>query len=475
MLPSPFLLLLFFVTSLFWTHRVYEMPVVANALQTVLAGIRSQQPGSIGDIWGMVQRNRYWMRRYARLKDDDDKNENENENLSQPPLPGMVDAFRQLESLKSLDDPEEYIPAPQKINVDAVLAETNTLLSSSTTIIPTSSSTTVSLEQDFAVYKDMLQEIEEEESAVSYTEVLDELGGSTLQTDDTYSQIITELGGTKQSNPLPSSLSASSSFSSWVTTTKSIPTTDEVVVNQTTKSDGGTNISNEKLLEDALKEALKEVQLNHNYNPQLHERSILNDKDMMTEIESIFDRGNAQLFESLEDIRREQVTSIWILFCKCIRLLSSHASNTVLHPFLNRKKNQQQQVLAEFKSRTNTPNDNEQDANQNDTIRRLQNAERSIETILKRVDVETSNLEKAVEDLNAANRQMEMNFIWKLKRGGLPKQAALAGLLLFSVRSILESITAVSSVTAIDSETHLYAALVQGVIAMICAVIFFLL
>ena len=103
------------------------------------------------------------------------------------------------------------------------------------------------------------------------------------------------------------------------------------------------------------------------------------------------------------------------------------------------------------------------------------NAERSIETILQRVDVEALNLEKAVEDLKAANQQIENDFIWKLKRGGLPKQAALAGLLLLSVRSIVESITAVSSVTAVDSEAHLYAALIQGVAAMLCAVVFFLL
>lgn len=105
-------------------------------------------------------------------------------------------------------------------------------------------------------------------------------------------------------------------------------------------------------------------------------------------------------------------------------------------------------------------------------------------TILKRVDVETTNLEKAVADLNAANRYIEENdIIWKLKRGGIPKQAALVGLLLFSVRSILESITVVSSavttttttIPAMDSETHLYGALLQGVVAMICAVIYFLL
>jgi hypothetical protein len=105
----------------------------------------------------------------------------------------------------------------------------------------------------------------------------------------------------------------------------------------------------------------------------------------------------------------------------------------------------------------------------------LQNAEKSIQTILKRVDTETLNLEQAVDDLNAANRQIENDFLWKLKRGGLPKQAALAGLLLLSVRSILESFAALSSVSAIESEAHLYAALIQGVVAMVCAVIFFLL
>ena len=151
----------------------------------------------------------------------------------------------------------------------------------------------------------MLQEIEEDEGAASYAEVLDELGGSALQIDDIYSQIITELGGTKM-GPSPSlstssSSSSSSPFSSWAT--KSIPNEDVDVRN--TKSDGVT-ISNEQLLDDALKEAMNEVQLNH---PQLNERSILNDKEMMQEIETIFDRGNAQLIESLEEIRREQVSS----------------------------------------------------------------------------------------------------------------------------------------------------------------------
>jgi hypothetical protein len=235
-------------------------------------------------------------------EEEAESNQDENPSSQQRQQPGMVDAFRQLESLKSLgDDPEEYIPAPDKINVQEALAGTSAILSSSLS----SSTESVSLEQDFAVYRDMLQEIEEEESAASYAEVLNELGGSALQTDDTYSQIISELGGTGSSTK-PSS---SSSSSSWAPTS-SIPVNDdqkkEMIINPTKNDGTNTELANERLLEDALEEALREVRLN---NPQLREGSILNDKEVMKEIESIFDRGNAQLMESLEEIRREQVRS----------------------------------------------------------------------------------------------------------------------------------------------------------------------
>lgn len=152
-------------------------------------------------------------------------------------------------------------------------------------------------------------------------------------------------------------------------------------------------------------------------------------------------------------------------------MVTTHALTYFPHFPKNLK---QQQALAESKS-TDAQNTSGLVPDDSENVKRLQNAERSIQNILQRVDVETSNLEKAVEDLNAANSQIENDFIWKLKRGGLPKQAALAGLLLLSVRSILESVTAVSSVAASDSEAHLYAALIQGVVAMICAVVFFLL
>jgi hypothetical protein len=226
---------------------------------------------------------------------DDDTEEDDNENPQQRLQPGMADAFRQLDSLTSLNssdsDQYEYTPAPAKIAIDAALAESKTILSSPT--IQSTLATDVSPEQDFVVYKNMMVEMEENDIATSYTEVLDELGDSALQTDDTYSQIMTELGGTKMKQPTSMSTSVSTSISD-----------DDIVENPLSTRSNTVDVTSEQLLNNALNEALSEVQLNH---PKLSESRILNDKEMMKEIEAIFDQGNAKLFESIEEIRREQV------------------------------------------------------------------------------------------------------------------------------------------------------------------------
>jgi hypothetical protein len=205
-----------------------------------------------------------------------------------PQQPGMTEAFRQLEALNSLDDPEEYVPAPEKISIQvAVDVDSNV-----TSIAP--STTSISPEQDFVVYRNMLEEVEENEVASAYTEVLDELGGSTLQTDDTYSQVWTELGGASAPRR---KVSAARNHAELLNS--ELPTNDKILFLQS-----NTGATNDELLEDALKEALEEVQLN---NPRISEISILNDQEIMREIEDIFEKGNVKLLESLEEIRREQV------------------------------------------------------------------------------------------------------------------------------------------------------------------------
>jgi ribosomal protein S20 len=99
---------------------------------------------------------------------------------------------------------------------------------------------------------------------------------------------------------------------------------------------------------------------------------------------------------------------------------------------------------------------------------RLYQAESAIKTMLKRVKDETGEVEKAVEDLKKAEAEIDKDLILKLKRGGLPKQAALVGFLLFSVRSIADT------VVSFNDETHLPVALIQGGIALVCAAYVFL-
>ena len=100
---------------------------------------------------------------------------------------------------------------------------------------------------------------------------------------------------------------------------------------------------------------------------------------------------------------------------------------------------------------------------------RLMNAERSMQTQLGRVAREAEEVEKAAVILRAAQTELDQNFVVKLRKGGLPKQGALAGFVLFSVRSIIDTTTAIAS----DDSTMLTMALAQGAIAIVCAVIFF--
>ena len=92
-----------------------------------------------------------------------------------------------------------------------------------------------------------------------------------------------------------------------------------------------------------------------------------------------------------------------------------------------------------------------------------------MEVMLKRVNEETAEVEKAVSDLKAAQEQMDSGILSKLRKGGIPKQAAFVGLLLFSVRSITDSIT------AMNDESYMTVALIQGAVAIACALIFFFL
>jgi len=200
----------------------------------------------------------------------------------------MEEAFRQLEALQSLnEDGEEKtkMPStdlPKKIRVDDA------------TLPKDAVATPVSPEQEIAVYKDMVGELEQNEEAAAYTDILNELGAKPKQVDgDTYSDVLTDLGGTP---PILKKDDISSKE-------------EQVVDPPTTLSDDDSNrVSTEEFMDSALNEALKEVKV---HNPKIlgtDAQSILDNKEIMKEIEGIFEQGNEKLIASLEEIRLEQVS-----------------------------------------------------------------------------------------------------------------------------------------------------------------------
>jgi hypothetical protein len=101
---------------------------------------------------------------------------------------------------------------------------------------------------------------------------------------------------------------------------------------------------------------------------------------------------------------------------------------------------------------------------------RLEAAQGSMEKMLEKVNAETLEVEQAVRDLRAAQEEMSADPLYRLKSGGIVKQGALVGTVLFTGRAISE----VLAMTGPNGEIHALPALIQGAIALVCAAYFFL-
>jgi len=99
---------------------------------------------------------------------------------------------------------------------------------------------------------------------------------------------------------------------------------------------------------------------------------------------------------------------------------------------------------------------------------RLAEAEAGAARIMDTVMKETAEVERALADLEAAKDEMDADPMTKmvdLKGGGIVKQGAFVGAVLFSIRSLAE----LSQMAGPGGEVHGTAAAVQGVIAAACA------
>jgi hypothetical protein len=324
------------------------------------------------------------------------------------PKPGMKEAFRALDALQSLDlGTTDDDSDNQSSSSSSVSPKATPKIQVTTDLDLLQKVPQVTPEKELESYKSLVQELETNEEAEHYAEMIAELGGTTSQIDDTYSQVMLDLGGTPKT--MPAKDTADDNLTAATTTTTT-------TLNQPP--------STEEFMEAAFQEAMREVHVN---NPHLN-KSVLDDAELMQEIEKIFDSGNEKLLTSLEEIRREQ------------------------------------EALAQASARASADRA-EQRAKED--VERLQMAESNLRRLLNTVDRERQNVEDAKRDLERVNAQLENDILYKLKTGGIVKQSAFAGLLLFSVRSILDSLSALQG-----DESALGAALVQGAIAFACAILF---
>ena len=100
--------------------------------------------------------------------------------------------------------------------------------------------------------------------------------------------------------------------------------------------------------------------------------------------------------------------------------------------------------------------------------KRMEIAQGNMKRMLEKVNAETKAVEDAVEELKRAQTASEGGIdsqLSGLKSGGLVKQAALAGGLLFTLRSGAETIAFLGG-----DASHALPALIQGAIAIACII-----
>mmetsp|Transcript_11348 Transcript_11348/g.23496 ORF Transcript_11348/g.23496 Transcript_11348/m.23496 type:complete len:344 (+) Transcript_11348:165-1196(+) len=289
--------------------------------------------------------------------------------------PGMEDAFKELESLSSLggDSPSEkpqekeeaFASAMEGLDLKDILSKAEAEVGSSP-------------ESDFELYKDMASELD-----VASSE--EDLIAADFKND-------LELAESKEAG---------------------IPAIDT-----------------EKFMDKAINEAINDAKEQDNsVNVDDAKEAFLDNKEIMSEIEKIFDKANDDLMEELEEIRAEQA------------------------------------ALAKEQAERNSAANLEKIE---DTEKRMEVAQGNMKKMLKKVNAETKAVEDAIEDLKMAQAATEGGIdsqLVDLKSGGLIKQAALAGGLLFTLRSGAETIAFLAG-----DPSHAFPALIQGALAIACII-----
>lgn len=206
-------------------------------------------------------------------KDDDDDDEEANQT-------GMSEAFRELDALKSLDEPKKK-PLGKRKGFENVDVE------------PLKNEPKATPEAEVELYKDMMSESEKEDIEL-------------------YADMMTDMGGTPP-KPKPQ---------------KRIKVQEEETVellDSLQRSPEDLDVFMNQALQEALEEAKSKTP------DELASIDPLDDEEMMEEIKEVFEKANDELLASLEDIRKEQVRACDIvvyyihLCCDCVHNPYSHS------------------------------------------------------------------------------------------------------------------------------------------------------
>jgi len=166
-------------------------------------------------------------------------------------------------------------------------------------------------EQDFKIYADLLREMETSGEEGIYSNILNDLNSSSGDNRDKL--IIPPAIADADSQLVDDDITADEAL---VSTTSVLDDADgigetlfgRIEIEETDVNDNiYPFIETDEMMKRALQEALIEVRKNSPLDPSTDPKSILNDKEMMKELNAIFDRANDQLLASISDIRKEQV------------------------------------------------------------------------------------------------------------------------------------------------------------------------
>lgn len=328
-------------------------------------------------------------------------------------LTGMEKAFASLDEIGSLD-----LESPvKKLNVD-LDADMDTTLSPEELAKKGDLST-----DEIKLYKEMYQEIEQGAGEEVYGDILGELNDE-----------MTESTSTSTSKPAPAPATSINTTTAGIgfgkTSSPPAPLDDADGIGAINMDDEEQltavelSMNTDEFMRKALEEALAEAK--SQTKSTTIDESLLNDKELMNEINAVFDKANDKLMAGVDDMKSEQA-----------ELTRKSAAN-----------------------RSKGLEEEEQ---------RLKSASGSVSRLVEKVKQETMEVEKAVAELKDAQESMGDNPLSQavdLKKAGVVRQSALVGALLFSFRSVGE-LLAVAQGTG-DVEGHGTAAAIQAFIALAC-------